>query len=72
VSHATAHQYVTSLYRRFRVRSRAELLAYCLRRLPARLGTATERRMPSVHVDSGWVLSKKSIDKWRGQQTRRP
>ena len=68
VSHSTAHEYVTSLYRRFRVRSRAELLAYCLRRSPARLGAATERRMPSVHVDSGWVFSKKSIDK----QTRRP
>ena len=70
VSHWTAHQYVTSLYRRFRVRSRAELLAYCLRRSPARLGAATERRIPSVQVDRGWVLSKKSIDKGRGQQTR--
>ena len=36
VSHATAHEYVTSLYRRFKVRSRAELLAYFLRRLRAR------------------------------------
>src|SRR5262249_42861709 len=36
VSYATAHQYVTSLYRRFGVRSRAELLAYFLRRLRAR------------------------------------
>lgn len=35
VSHATAHQYVTSLYRRFAVRSRAELLAYFLRRRKA-------------------------------------
>lgn len=32
VSSLTAHQYVKSLYRRFKVRSRAELLAYFLRR----------------------------------------
>ena len=32
VSPLTVHQYVKSLYRRFRVRSRAELLAYFLRR----------------------------------------
>jgi len=39
LSHATVHQYVTSLYRRFRVRSRAELLAHFLRRSNARLRT---------------------------------
>ena len=33
---------------------------------------ATERRIPSVQLDGTWVFSKKSIDKWRGQQTRRP
>jgi DNA-binding CsgD family transcriptional regulator len=71
VSHATAHQYVMSLYRRFRVRSRAELLAYFLRRQPVRPGAATERRIPSVHLDRGWVLSKKSIDESRCRQTRR-
>lgn len=43
VSHATAHQYVTSLYRRFRVRSRAELLAYFLRRLHTRLRSHGDR-----------------------------
>jgi DNA-binding CsgD family transcriptional regulator len=32
ISHATAHQYVTALYRRFAVRSRAELLVHVLRR----------------------------------------
>jgi DNA-binding CsgD family transcriptional regulator len=36
ISNTTAHEYVTSLYRRFKVRSRAELLAYFLRRLRAR------------------------------------
>ena len=67
MSYATVHQYVKSLYRRFRVRSRAELLAYCLPRLPARLGAA-ERRIPSVQLDVDWVLSKKSFNKWPGQQ----
>jgi DNA-binding CsgD family transcriptional regulator len=37
VSSLTVHQYVKSLYRRFRVRSRAELLAYFLRRQRALL-----------------------------------
>ena len=32
---------------------------------------ATERRIPSLQVDGAWVFSKKSIDKWRSQQTRR-
>jgi DNA-binding CsgD family transcriptional regulator len=32
VSAATAHQYVTTLYRHFKVQSRAQLLAYALRR----------------------------------------
>jgi DNA-binding CsgD family transcriptional regulator len=32
LSRTTTHQYVTSLYRRFGVRSRGQLLAYCLRR----------------------------------------
>jgi DNA-binding CsgD family transcriptional regulator len=34
LSQATVHQYVTMLYRRFQVRSRAQLLAHALRRLP--------------------------------------
>jgi DNA-binding CsgD family transcriptional regulator len=29
------HQYVTMLYRRFQVRSRAQLLAHVMRRLPS-------------------------------------
>jgi len=33
---------------------------------------ATERRIPSVQLDGAWMFSKKSIDKWRGQQTPRP
>jgi Helix-turn-helix domain len=32
---------------------------------------ATERRIPSVQLAGAWVFSKKSIDKWRWQQTRR-
>jgi len=43
VSPATAHQYVSSLYRRFAVRSRAELLAYFLRRMRARLRSEGHR-----------------------------
>jgi DNA-binding NarL/FixJ family response regulator len=34
LSPATVHQYVTMLYRRFQVRSRAQLLAHVMRRLP--------------------------------------
>ena len=33
VSRSTAHEYVTALYRRFRVHSRAELMAYAIKRL---------------------------------------
>lgn len=33
LSHATAHQYVTALYRRFGVRSRAQLLAHVVKRI---------------------------------------
>jgi len=33
LSHATTHQYVTALYRRFRVQSRAQLLAHVMRRM---------------------------------------
>ena len=33
---------------------------------------ADERRIPSVHLNGAWVFSKKSIDKWRSQQTSRP
>ncbi|MBI4270807.1 MAG: helix-turn-helix domain-containing protein [Candidatus Rokubacteria bacterium] len=33
---------------------------------------ATERRIPSLQVDGAWVFSKKSIDKWRSLQARRP
>jgi len=36
ISQATTHQYVTALYRRFGVRSRAELLAHVIRRLARR------------------------------------
>ena len=32
---------------------------------------ATERRIPCLQLESGWVFSKKSIDKWRSQQSRR-
>ena len=32
---------------------------------------ATERRIPCLELESGWVFSKKSIDKWRTQQSRR-
>jgi len=35
LSQATVHQYVTMLYRRFQVRSRAQLLAHVMRRLPS-------------------------------------
>ena len=34
LSQATVHQYVTALYRHFGVRSRAELLARVMRRIP--------------------------------------
>jgi DNA-binding NarL/FixJ family response regulator len=33
LSHATVHQYVTDLYRRFGVHSRAQLLAHVIRRV---------------------------------------
>jgi DNA-binding CsgD family transcriptional regulator len=32
ISRHTAHEYIAALYRRFDVRTRAELLAYCIRR----------------------------------------
>jgi hypothetical protein len=32
---------------------------------------AAERRIPCLQLDGGWVFSKKSIDKWRSQQTLR-
>src|SRR5262249_45277925 len=41
LSHATVHQYVTALYRRFGVQGRAQLLAHVLRRVP---GPLDERR----------------------------
>ena len=31
---------------------------------------ATERRIPCLQLDGGWVFSKKTIDKWRSQQSR--
>ena len=37
----------------------------------ALVSLAAERRIPSVQLDGAWVFSKKSIDKWRWQQTRR-
>jgi DNA-binding CsgD family transcriptional regulator len=37
ISRATAHEYVTALYRRFGVRSRAGIMAYFLRRRPSAL-----------------------------------
>jgi helix-turn-helix protein len=33
---------------------------------------ASERRIPSVQHDGAWIFSKKSIDKWRSLQVRRP
>jgi helix-turn-helix protein len=32
---------------------------------------ASERRIPCLALDGGWVFSKKSIDKWKSQQTLR-
>jgi hypothetical protein len=32
---------------------------------------AIERRIPCLQQDGGWVFSKKSIDKWRSQNTLR-
>ena len=32
---------------------------------------ASERRIPSLELDGAWVFSKKSIDKWRTQETNR-
>ena len=32
---------------------------------------AVERRIPCLQLDGRWVFSKKSIDKWRSQQTLR-
>jgi hypothetical protein len=32
---------------------------------------ATERRIPCLLQDGGWMFSKKSIDKWRSQNTLR-
>jgi len=32
---------------------------------------ATERRIPCLQLDGGWVFSKKSIDKWRGRHAPR-
>jgi hypothetical protein len=32
---------------------------------------ATERRIPCLQLDGGFVFSKKSIDKWRSQNTLR-
>ena len=32
---------------------------------------AAERRIPCLQLDGRWVFSKKSIDKWRSQQTLR-
>ena len=37
----------------------------------ALVSLAAERRIPSVQLDGAWVFSKKSIDKWRWQQSRR-
>jgi hypothetical protein len=31
---------------------------------------ASERLIPSVQLNGAWMFSKKSIDKWRNQQTR--
>ena len=32
---------------------------------------AAERRIPCLQHDGGWMFSKKSIDKWRSQNTLR-
>jgi DNA-binding NarL/FixJ family response regulator len=42
ISRATAHEYVTALYRRFGVRSRAGIMAYFLRRRPLPLPGSSE------------------------------
>ena len=31
---------------------------------------ASERLIPCVQLNGAWMFSKKSIDKWRSQQTR--
>src|SRR6266705_539047 len=49
-----------------------EQLVYRIRVREGELASlATERRIPSVQLDGAWMFSKKSIDKWRSQQTRR-
>jgi DNA-binding CsgD family transcriptional regulator len=50
ISRATAHEYVTALYRRFGVRSRAGIMAYFLRRRPVMLTSPNDdaqKRPPS-------------------------
>ena len=32
---------------------------------------AAERRIPCLPMDGAWVFSKKSLDKWKAQQTLR-
>ncbi len=32
---------------------------------------AAERRIPCLAMDGAWVFSKKSLDKWKSQQTLR-
>ena len=54
LSHATVHEYVTSLYRHFAVASRAELLARFLRHSPRlfeQLWTEPDRRQPMRSID---------------------
>lgn len=43
LSHATTHQYVTALYRRFGVQSRAQLLSYVIKRM----GQGQWKRLPA-------------------------
>jgi hypothetical protein len=35
----------------------------------ALMALVTERRIPCLELNGGWVFSKKSIDKWRTQRS---
>lgn len=44
LSQSTTHEYVTALYRRFQVHSRAELMAYAMKRLPQPVWKAVQQQ----------------------------
>jgi DNA-binding CsgD family transcriptional regulator len=80
VSLSTAHEYITALYRRFRVHSRAELMAYAIKRLhqPAwnrvRGRTQKGRRLATTSVRDGVRGAKpESVGRslWRGRDKSR-